>query len=65
MSHPLIVYIYINSHCSPINFLNPRHRVAYSLACSAQCSLWLELLIIATAIDIGVDKYLDFLIKGI
>ncbi len=39
--------------------------MAYSLACSAQCSLWLQLLLITLNIDIGVNKFLDVIFKGI
>ena len=46
---------------SPINFLDPRHRLVYALACASQASLWLELLTITFSISIDVNKWVAFI----
>ena len=49
---------------SPINFLDPRHRLVYALACASQASLWLELLISTLSINTGVNKWVAFIPTG-
>ena len=50
--------------CSPINFLNPRHRLVYTVACAAQSSLWLQLLFISWNIDTIGNKWTSLIVKG-
>ena len=42
---------------SPVNFLNPRHRLVYVLACGALASQWFGLLTVSSYSTNDVNKW--------
>ena len=61
----IILFIISSLHLySPINFLDPRHRLVYALACASQASWWFYLLTITFSISIDVNKWVAFIPKG-
>ena len=58
----IILFIISSLHLySPINFLDPRHRLVYTLACASQASWWFYLLTITFSISIDVNKWVAFI----
>ena len=43
----------------PINYLNPRHRLVYSLVCAAQGSLWLRLIYFSLTVGDVSSKWIS------
>ena len=48
-------YVFTLVLSSPLNFLNPRHRLVYVLACGVIASQWYELIMISA--NINVNKW--------